>query len=159
MSGLIMWELFSWRRTGPVQVGPGTWIQGGGMSHSSKKSISWLRCSSFAPRRTSATLGRRTSTRRPTSATKADWFQIDWRSRLRAVAMTNDAETGGVSRWLFHRRWSDGKGRTLDPNADVPVTEDRAARLLCGGCGWLAGWWNPRSRPRMKGSKQVYLIR
>jgi len=36
--------------------------------------------------------------------------------------MTNDAETGGVLSRLFHRRWSDGKGRTLDPNAEVPVT-------------------------------------
>jgi len=28
-----------------------------------------------------------------------------------------------VSSRLFHRRWSDGMGRTLDPNADVPVTD------------------------------------
>jgi len=27
-----------------------------------------------------------------------------------------------LSSRLFHRRWSDGKGRTLDPNTEVPVT-------------------------------------
>jgi len=53
--------------------------------------------------------------------------------------MTNDAETGGVSSRLFHRRWSDGKGCTLDPNTGVPVADDRAARLLHAGCGHLAG--------------------
>jgi len=40
-----------------------------------------------------------------------------------------------LSSRLFHRGWSDGKGRTLDPNIDVPVTDDRAARLLYAGCG------------------------
>jgi len=49
--------------------------------------------------------------------------------------MTNDAETGGVSSRLFHRQWSVGKGRTLDPNADVLVTDDKAAMLLHAGCG------------------------
>ena len=49
--------------------------------------------------------------------------------------MTNDAETGGVSSRSFHRQWSDGEGRTLDPNADVPVADDRAASPLCAGCG------------------------
>jgi len=44
-----------------------------------------------------------------------------------------------VSSRLFHRQWSDGKGRTLDPNTDVPVTHDRAARLLHAGGGYLAG--------------------
>jgi len=53
--------------------------------------------------------------------------------------MTNDAETGGVSWRSFHRRWSDGKVRTMDPSTDVPVTSDRAARLLYAGCGYLAG--------------------
>ena len=44
-----------------------------------------------------------------------------------------------LSSRLFHREWSDDKGRTLDPNTDVPVTDNRAARPLCAGCGYLAG--------------------
>jgi len=60
-------------------------------------------------------------------------LQVSYSGKERDVNTEFSLVTGCVVR-LFHRQWSDGEG-ALCPHADVPVADDRAARLLCGVLG------------------------